>query len=296
MRRTIPCILFSITIISLTGNGVAIGADVQRLTYHYIPEKWSLYSISPNPFSPYYMTEFSVPVNSFLSIDLFVYDRESKDRVFVRHLAQPEDGAYIPAVYRLDWGCVCDSLDLPVSDGVYSIIMTAYDDPGRERVVHADTVPVFVFNSGRWVVSEFDSSDFIITTASGWCIRDNRLPQKTERCMASDVQVLGVKSDERDDFTRIERIAIRLANRSSPYREDSSLCCAQGFICAKDTSSSFGYRILRAVSPLYGAKGTTWELSLVEDEILVIGDSYCCPVIVDASRFIDKLRLQGKLK
>jgi len=59
---------------------------VRQLTQYCAPEKWALFPIGANPFSPYYSTELSVPDTVKLSIDVFVIDHESKSRVLIRHI------------------------------------------------------------------------------------------------------------------------------------------------------------------------------------------------------------------
>jgi len=273
---------------------VAGGADITRLTQFYTPEKWALFPIEVYPFSPFYSTELSVPDTARLNIDVFLIDDKSKSRPFVRHIVQPADQCYLPAVYRIDWWCVCDSMDMPVSSGRYSIVVTAFDQAPWDKVIFTDSIEILVF--GEWESLKFDPTDFKMKMLIDWYVRTDGSLQETDVCSEySRMEVVATRLLRGADSTDTDKLVIKLIDALDSPGRDSFRSDARGFICARDSISSCGYRVLRKIAP-FGGMHSVWELSFVEGELLLLDCVSHWPVVVDASRFLEKLKVSGELK
>ena len=296
MKRTAVILLLAIICLPVSITPTAHAADLKRLTQFYTPERWQLYPLYPNPFSPCYQTEFIIPDTVHVTVDVFLLDHEGKTRTFVRHLVSPECDLFVPAVYSLDYWDLSDSLGLPLSDGLYRIVVAAYDHHVTDSLVFADSL-FLLATSGNWRTLDPQPSDFDVTILDKWNILPGQTLAPTDvLCQYSEMEVTAARLRKGIDSLSPDKIVVKLNDAlASEYGLDSFRGDADGYICVKDSTAPSGYRILQEISP-WGDEHSVWPLSLDDGELLMIDCVSHWPVVIDPSRFIDRLRSEGTLK
>ena len=131
-----------------------------RLTYHYVPEKWKLYNFNLNPFSPVYSTEVSVPDTSYIKIEIKKHLDKGNKEIIVNSTLANDSRPYFPAIYNLNWVNTTDNHLLPVTDGHYTLNLSAYKDSLLTKLMYSDSISFLVLNGWQDISSKIAKNYF----------------------------------------------------------------------------------------------------------------------------------------
>lgn len=142
-----------------------------KITYHYIPERWELFNFYISPYNPVYITEVSLPVPAYVKIQIFQNIENNNRRIVKSNLAH--DGIYYePAIYNINWSNITDNNKLPVVDGNYELIFSAYSDSTLKNNLYQNsfTFPIIL----GWKDIEMSSIENSIQYLPGYNVYENK--------------------------------------------------------------------------------------------------------------------------
>jgi len=296
MRDRIVTIFTLVTLMSTAVNCLGGTGGIQRLTSSHRPANWELFPIPANPMSPTYFTELSVPKPVRLSIEVYLHSRKDSTRSLVRRIAEPGDREYQPAVYRLDWDCRCDSLDLPSSGGIYTLVVRAYEGERQDHPVYQDSIK-FIALENSWDNVDIRQGDYSVTVLRGWTVAPGQSLQRTDVIEPYPrVSIRGAKVGHdpgAGDSAGV--VVISLADSLDSHRRGKTFQNGvRGYKCIADSSSETGYKIIGKTEAFRGL-ADIWALSHSDGKFLLLDLRNAWPIVLDASKLIERLKTSGEL-
>jgi hypothetical protein len=276
----------------LSTSSIYADPGLRQLTWQYEPETWQLSQLTPfTSFSPFVMTEFSIPIPTKLKISIYKINESTSVKKLIYNVVKPDKRVYGPAVYRFDWSCMCDSLGLPLSEsGVYQIFVQAFNPNDLGSIIFKDSLEIFL--PGGWKKFSTNENQYKVILLDNITIRNKRDLLPTDvACIYSAIKITDVRYLYSESTKSLTDVVVKLKNTGKYFSKDPFRQDARGYICVIDSTSESGFKIKNEIAPFRGIH-SVWELSLNKEELLMIDCVSHWPIVIDGQGIIEAINNQ----
>lgn len=256
---------------------------IKQLTSQFAPTEWKLFQSQINPFAGGFYTELCVADSTFIEVNIFKSCDSGQQQLIRKHVS--EQRFFSPAVYSIIWYEI-DSLDLPVTDGIYSLTVKA-TSLLNNSVVFADTIKKLLSCHG-WQdkIILLDNSNFKVLDSCGVNFNDEIYTYKFSKTFPPNIYIPACRYKRGiANFTN-DQLAIRI---NLLDKSDSCRFITEIFSCKLDSSLECGVKILKKLK-VKTKKDFSIILNDQTDKMILISYLGFNAVILDVEELFKKYR------